>query len=228
MSTANSKDDLPVITLPTYLERLALRTHLPCDNEPVSIILSRPDVMKHLSGLAPPSGWPSDRPEGIWLPSDVANRMADRDQARRETRNLTLNCFIKETGELLGMTGFARMDPVGTPGRKAELGIIFNVDERFARKGYATEAMHASVKYAFEELEGVEEVTIFTNRLNQEMRGWAERTAGLGVKGEVPDEVFGDHVWYSFVRAEWEGSGGICERFERKMDSWKENKPEVV
>lgn len=219
MSTTNSTGDLPVITVSTYLDRLVLRTHLRSDDEPISTILSRPDVMKYLSGLAPPSGWPSDRPEGIWLPSDVTARMAYFDQARRETRNLTLNCFIKETGELIGLTGFARMEPVATPGRKAELGIIFNVDERFARKGYATEAIHASIKYAFEELEGVEEITIQTKWSNQEMRGWSEKTAGLTVKFEEPNEKYGDQVWYSFSRGEWER--GIRERLESKMNSWK-------
>lgn len=218
MSTANSKDDLPVINLPTYLERLALRTHLPCDNEPVSIILSRPDVMKHLSGLAPPGGWTT---KGVWLPSDMAARAEIQAQPRREKRSISFNGFIKETGELVGMTGLPRIDPVGTPGRKADWGTIFNMDEKFARKGYATEAMHAIVKYAFEELDGVEEITMHTNRLNREMRGWAEGTAGLEVCMEIQDVIFGDLVGYSFTRAEWEMSCGIRRRLEKKLDNWK-------
>jgi RimJ/RimL family protein N-acetyltransferase len=108
------------------------------------------------------------------------------------------------------------MEPAGTPGRKAELGIILTDDEKWTRKGYATEAMHGSVKYAFEELESVAAITIVTDILNEEMRGWAEKVAGLKVK-----EVIDDCAWYSFTRAEWEDKGGVRERLEIKLETYR-------
>ena len=213
---SSTDDDLPSISFSTHLDRLMLRTHLPSDNEPMAALLSSPSVMKHLPTLAPYDGWPPDRPKGSWLISDMAARAAVHHQTRRETRSCVLYIVTKDTGDFLGSTGFVRMEPAGTPGRKAELGIILTVDEKWARRGYATEAMHGSVKYAFEELEGVAVITIVTDILNEEMRGWADKVAGLKVK-----EVIDDSVWYSFTRVEWEDKGGVCERLEIKLDKYR-------
>lgn len=217
----SNQDDLPPILITTYLGRLILRTHLPCDNGPIAAIYSRPEVMKHLSALAPPSGWTPDRTRGTWLPSDIAARAVQRQQSRRETRSCTLICLVVDTGDWFASTGFPRIEPAGTPGRKAELGIVSNVGEQFARKGYATEALHGSVNYAFEELEAVEEIIIRTREVNLEMRGWCENVAGLKVKRTEDNEVSGKTVEYSFSRAAWEQRGGVRERLEAKMNKYR-------
>jgi RimJ/RimL family protein N-acetyltransferase len=209
---------LPPVQISTYLDRLILRTPIPADFEPNAALLSSPEVMKHLTLKTPIGGWPPDRQKGIWLPSDVATRVAAREKERREGRACNVSCILKETGEYVGSSGFSRIQPVGTPGRQAELGIIFDTSTKFARKGYATEALHAATRHAFEQLEGIEMITIHTHYNNEEMRGWAEKVAGLEVNEVVED---GEGVWYRFTRAEWEEGGGVRDRLEARMDKWK-------
>jgi RimJ/RimL family protein N-acetyltransferase len=128
----------------------------------------------------------------------MAARAVVLGKSRRETRSCALYAVTKDTCELLGTTGFFMMDPVGTPGRKVELGINITNNEKWARKGYATEAIYNCVKYAFEKLESVEEMTIGTSSLNKQMRGWAENVADLEAK-----EIVDDSMWYSFTKKEW-------------------------
>ena len=212
----------PLITLPpTYLSRLTLRTQLPSDFERLAEIFSSPTAMKHLDGLAPPGGWQEDRVRGLWYASDIAARVELQERARVEGKASALVIIWNETGELVGVTGYARMEPPGTPGRKAELGIITNVDLVLSRgwKSLGTEALHAASKYAFEELENVEEITLVTQQQNDEMRGWLEKVAGLVPKLTV--EEWGHVAWYGYTKERWETRGGVRDRLEAKLERLK-------
>ena len=212
----------PPITLPpTYLSRLTLRTQLPSDFERIAEIFNSPTAMKHLGELAPPDGWTEGRARGLWCPSDIAARVELQEQARAEGKALTLVIIWAETGELIGVTGYARMEPPGTPGRKAELGIITDVDLTSSRgwKSLGTEALHAASKHAFEELDGVEEITLATQQKNEEMRGWSEKVAGLTARLTV--EEWGHVAWYKYTREQWEAKGGVRDRLEAKLERLK-------
>ena len=217
-------DSLPPITLPpTYLSRLTLRTQLSSDFDRIAEIFNSPTAMKHLGGLAPPDGWHEDRTQGLWFPSDIMARVKLQECARTEGKALALVIIWNETGELVGVTGYARMEPPGTPGRKAELGIITDVGLTSSRgwKSLGTEALHAASKYAFEELEGVEEITLATQPQNEEMRGWSEKVAGLTPRLTV--EEWGHVAWYGYTREQWEAKGGVRNRLEVKLERLKES-----
>ena len=213
----------PIITLPpTYLSRLTLRTQLPSDFERIAEIFNSPTTMKHLDGLAPPDGWQEDRTRGLWYPSDILARVEFQERARMQGEALALVIIWKETGELVGVTGYARMEPPGTPGRKAELGIITDVDLISSRgwKSLGTEALHASSKYAFEELEGVEEITLVTRQQNEEMRGWLEKVAKLTPRLTASEE-WGHVAWYGYTREQWGTKGGVRNLLEAKLERLK-------
>jgi RimJ/RimL family protein N-acetyltransferase len=212
----------PPITLPpTYLSRLTLRTQLPSDLERVTEIFNNPTAMRHLSGLAPPGGWTEDRIRGLWHVKDIAARVELQELARARGETLALVIIWAETDELVGITGYARMEPPGTPGRKAELGIITDVNLISSRgwKSLGTEALHATSKYAFEQLGGVEEITLVTQEQNEEMRGWSEKVAGLTPTLTV--EEWGHVAWYAYTRKKWETEGGVRDRLEAKLARWK-------
>jgi RimJ/RimL family protein N-acetyltransferase len=212
----------PPITLPpTYLSRLTLRTQLPSDFERTAEIFSNPTAMKHLAVLAPPDGWSEDRVRGLWSPEDIATRVELQELARAQGKTLALVIIWAETGELVGVTGYARMEPPGTPGRKAELGIITDVDLTSSHgwKSLGTEALHAASKYAFEELDGIEEITLATVQQNEEMRGWLEKVAGLTPRLTVED--WGHVAWYGYTREQWETQGGVRDRLEAKLKRMK-------
>ena len=135
--------------------------------------------------------------------------------------SLALVITWAEMGELIGVTGYARMEPPGTPGRKVELGIITDVDLISSRgwKSLGTEALHAAGKYAFEELDGVEEITLVTQQQNEEMRGWSEKVAGLTPRLTV--EEWGHVAWYRYTREQWETKGGVRDRLEAKLERLK-------
>lgn len=212
----------PLITLPpTYLERLTLRTQLPSDFERIAEIFNSPTAMKHLDGLAPPGGWHQDRTRGLWYPSDITARVELQERARVEGKSLALVIIWTDTGELVGVTGYVRMEPPGTPGRRAELGIITDVDLISNRgwKSLGTEALHAASKYAFDELEGVEEITLVTQQQNEEMRGWSEQVAGLTPRLAV--EEWGHVAWYGYTRDQWGTKGQVRDRLEAKLERLK-------
>ena len=177
--------------------------------------------MKHLDGLTPPDGWSEGRTRSLWYPSDIAARVELQEQARAEGKTLAFVITWTETGELIGVTGYARMEPPGTPGRKAELGIITDVDLISSRgwKLLGTEGLHAASKYAFEELDGVEEITLVTQQQNEEMRGWSEKVAGLTPRLTV--EEWGHVAWYGYTREQWEVKGGVRDRLEAKLERLK-------
>lgn len=212
----------PPITLPpTYLSRLTLRTQLPSDFKRITEVFNSPAAMKHLGGLAPPDGWIEDRTRGLWYPSDIAARVELQERARAEGKALALVITWAGTGELIGVTGYARMEPPGAPGRKAELGIITDVDLISSRgwRSLGTEALHAASKYAFEELDGVEEIALVTQQQNEEMRGWSEKVAGLTPRLTV--EEWGHVAWYGYTREQWETEGGVRDRLEVKLERLK-------
>jgi RimJ/RimL family protein N-acetyltransferase len=177
--------------------------------------------MKHLGGLAPPDGWTEDRARGLWYPSDIAARVELQERARVEGKTLALVIAWTDTAEIVGITGYARMESPGTPGRKAELGIITDVDLISSRgwKSLGTEALHAASKYAFEELEDLKEITLATLEQNEEMRGWLEKVAGLTPRLTI--EEWGHAAWYGCTKEQWETKGGVRDRLEAKLEMLK-------
>jgi RimJ/RimL family protein N-acetyltransferase len=99
------------------------------------------------------------------------------------------------------------------------LGII--TDPNTTRLGYATEALYTAIVFAFEKL-GITKITMLTDEINQEMRGWCEDTAGLKLINKKQMEFNGYtfiECEYTFTLDQWNSS--IKKKLENKMDQIK-------
>ena len=183
--------------------------------------------MKHLGVLAPPDGWIEGRTPSLWYLSDIAARVELQERERVEGKTLVLAITWAETGELIGVIGYVKMEPPGTPGRKTELGIITDVDLVSSRgwKSLGTEALHAVNKYVFEELDGIEEIKLATHQQNEEMRGWSENVAGLTPKLTIEER--GHFAWYGYTKEQWGVEGGVRDRLEAKLERLKSTSTSV-
>lgn len=171
-----------VTRLETFGKRLFLRTHHPDDTSALASIFSSPFSRRYLQILRPPSGWKND--ERIWTDDDFLERVQMQTENRRQGKSCVLNIILpsKESNEkndrCIGTTGFVKIEnSIGF------LGII--TDEKTTRKGYGTEALHASIQFAFDQL-GVEQIQIQTNELNHQMRNWCENLAEIPLIEKLP------------------------------------------
>ena len=204
------------ISIPTYRGRLILRTHHDDDTARCASIYSDPISRRYLRFLQPPHGWRND--EHQWTVRDFADRAQVQKETRANGKSCAFNTILPATtsGEsndrCIGTTGFVTIENgIGY------LGIIS--DGQTVRRGYATEALHMCVVFAFDKL-GVTTIIMQTDEQNEEMRGWCENTAGLTVNSKALTEVNG----YSFVQCEYvftldEWNASIRERLERKMNN---------
>ena len=179
-------------------------------------IFSAPFSRRYLRILRPPSGWKNA--EQIWTQEDFLERVQLQTENRYRGKSCVLNILLPavESGEAsdrcIGTTGFVKID-----NSRGYLGII--TDEKTVRKGYATEALHAAIQFAFDML-GVEEIQIQTDERNEQMRGWCEKLARIPLIEKQPMTI-NDHSFieynYRFDQSLWISS--IRPRLETYLQS---------
>jgi RimJ/RimL family protein N-acetyltransferase len=211
------------VTVPTYLGRLILRTHHEDDTATLASIFSNSLARKHLFFLQPPKGWGNDeqrKKDKQWTEEDYLDRVNVQNETRSNGKSCVFNIILLAStcGETkdrcIGTTGYVTIDD-----DTGYLGII--TDPNTTRMGYATEALYTSIVFAFEKL-GITKITMLTNEINQEMRGWCENTAGLELINKKPMEINGYTFMeceYTFTLDQWNNS--IKKKLENKMDQIK-------
>ena len=120
--------------------------------------------------------------------------------------------LVVDDGILIGMTGFNSFPTApssSVPGKVALVGDTgAMIDYRFARKGYAIEALEGVIEYGFNEI-GCEEMSMDTFAANSPWRTLM-RTMGLGDtesmrSGEARDcGPLSEEVLYRFGKPKWE------------------------
>jgi RimJ/RimL family protein N-acetyltransferase len=208
------------VSIPTYLGRLILRTHVEDDTAILASIFSNPFSIRHLSFLQPPNGWGDDEQRNKtkqWTVQDFTDRVNIQNEARSNGKSCVLNIILlasasgEKNDRCIGTTGYVKID-----GDIGYLGII--TDQNTTRMGYATEALYTSINFAFEKL-GVTEITMQTDEKNEEMRGWCENTAGFKLDYKNPMQINGysyTECGYTFTVDQWNNS--IKKKIEDKMN----------
>lgn len=107
--------------------------------------------------------------------------------------------ILKETKEFIGDCGMTMQNIHG----KMSPEIGYHIDKRFWRKGYATEAARACLKYAFEHTE-FDEIYSYQKYTNIPSRKTAERM-GMTFREEYADQVNTKTSVYSITRMEYVG-----------------------
>lgn len=173
-------------------ERLRLRRSRPEDAEPISTYRSDPEVHRH-------QGWDRTDAEGIRLEIEVMRR-----RSPGEPGWVQFTVEERETGELVG--------DVGLSVAEAEPGVVkigYTIAPAFQGRGYATEAVAALVRYAFESL-GAQVVRAHASAENAASIRVAEK---IGMRlVETFEHRYGDEVWY-----------GV--RYERRRDAVPSSRP---
>jgi len=118
-------------------ERLLLRRWRPEDRTPFAALNADPEVMRHFPAL---------------LTRRESDALADRIEAHIDHEGWGLWAMeVRATGAFIGFTGLAR------PGFEAPFMPAVEIGWRLAQpawgQGFATEAAHASLRFAFEALE---------------------------------------------------------------------------
>jgi RimJ/RimL family protein N-acetyltransferase len=210
------------VSIPSYLGRLILRTHHENDTAILASIFSNPISRKHLLFLQPPNGWGNDEKKQ-WTEQDYMDRVNVQNETRLNGKSCVFNIILlastsgEKTDKCIGTTGYVTIDD-----NHGYLGII--TDPNTTRMGYATEALYTAINFAFEKL-GVTKITMLTDEVNQEMRGWCENSAGLKLNGKKQMEINGYlfiECEYTFYLNQWNNSIKI--KLENKMDQINKTK----
>ena len=201
----------------TYLRRLQLRTHDDQrDTRALASIFSDPFSRRYLSFLQPPQGW-KNIDDQRWTEEDFLDRVNVQRQTRAKGQSCVLNIILLDSsngeseGRCIGATGFVRIDhPTGY------LGII--TDPSTTRQGYATEALHGAIEYAFDKLD-LSSIMMQTDERNEPMRNWCEKLAQIPLRDKQSEEINGFQFVeynYLFTREQWNQS--IKQRLEERMN----------
>lgn len=161
---------------------------------------------EHHDGLVEAAGdgmlwrlWFTSVPSPDEMADDIATRLAWRDQGIM----LPFTVTETDTGSIVGMTSFGRIDPIV---RRMEIGWTWYA-ERVQRTALNTEAKRLMLTHAFETLDCVA-VELRTHFMNYRSRRAIER---LGAKLDgvlrhnvrTRDGTLRDSCAYSIIAAEW-------------------------
>jgi RimJ/RimL family protein N-acetyltransferase len=203
--------------------RLTIRSAVPSDGEALVAYFSNPANFP----------WPAEKDLTL---EKMLSRIDKWTDATAAGRSAFMVIVLRETDQFIGFGGFNSLPrieaPLGKPTweiRKgtgegtvlaADVGV--SIDHQHQRKGYAKEAVCASVEYGFENL-GCAYAHLDTQKSNEPMKALM---AGLGVKGVEgddsepwPDSAFGlasKSINYDVDREAWES---LREESKRK-GSW--------
>jgi aminoglycoside 6'-N-acetyltransferase len=158
-------------------ERLFLRRSRPEEAEAISAYRSDPSVRVH-------QGWDRTDPEGI--------RREIEEMARRAPGEpggwVQFSVHERESGTLVGDVGLALAD-----GERDVIKVGYTIAPAYQGRGYATEAVRALVRYAFEVL-GAEIVRAYASAENVASIRVAEKVGMRQV--ERIEHRYGDGVWF--------------------------------
>ena len=169
----------------TETERLKFREYTPDDFDDLYKLLSDPETMQHY-----PKPFDEERTKG-WIEWNLRNY--------KEYGFGLWAVILKETKEFIGDCGMTMQNIHG----KMSPEIGYHIDKRFWRKGYATEAARACLKYAFEHTE-FDEIFSYQKYTNIPSRKTAERM-GMTFREEYADQVNTKTSVYSITRMEYVG-----------------------
>jgi RimJ/RimL family protein N-acetyltransferase len=192
--------------------RLTIRTAVPSDGEALVAYFSNPDNFP----------WPVEKDLTLEKIMSRITKWADATAARRSAFMVIV---LRETDELIGFGGVNSLPSTESPSGKptweirkgigegmvlaADVGV--GIDHQHQRKGYAKEAVCATVEFGFYNL-GCAYAHLDTQKSNEPMRALM---AGLGLKGiegddsePRPDAAFSfasKSINYDVDRVAWEG-----------------------
>lgn len=107
--------------------------------------------------------------------------------------------ILKETNKFIGDCGITMQNIHGDGNLYPEIG--YHIDKRFWRKGYASQAAKACLKYAFENLD-FDEIFSYQKWTNISSRKVAEKI-GMSLREEYADEKNTKTSVYSITRTEY-------------------------
>ncbi|KAF7318777.1 N-acetyltransferase domain-containing protein [Mycena chlorophos] len=177
------------LTLTTRSGRVELRPPSEEYDEAVVAMRSQPFTLRYLP----------HSPQTNTIEEARALRLAHTSAKNR----IPFQIITTDTKDLVGSAALHRIDRAR---RSCDVGIVLR--EEYARGGYATDALHAMMKHAFEE-EKMHRVSFYTSDRNVPMRGWLEM-AGVKLEGvlrealPVGDGEFMDSCIYGILESDWE------------------------
>jgi RimJ/RimL family protein N-acetyltransferase len=172
-------------------ERLNLRRSLPEDAETISAYRSIPDVRRY-------QGWERTDPQGV---REQIEEMAER--APGEPGGwVQFSVEERESGRLVGDVGLSPAE-----GETGVMKVGYTISPDAQGRGYATEAVHALVEYAFDAL-GADVVRAYASEENEPSIRVAQKV-GMRLVQRL-EHRYGDEVWYGVryeIRREDRGTG---------------------
>ena len=170
-------------------ERLLLRTWRSEDRAPFAAMNADPAVMEFFPGV---------------MPREQSDAFVDLIEARFATQGFGLWALeLRDTGEFIGFTGLNPM-PEGVPG-EGGVEVGWRLARHAWKHGYATEAAHAALNVAFEDLE-LPEVWSMTAPQNLPSRAVMERIGLVHVADADHPRApawLNPHVFYRIQRETW-------------------------
>ncbi|KII90697.1 hypothetical protein PLICRDRAFT_541879 [Plicaturopsis crispa FD-325 SS-3] len=191
------------VRLTSRTGRLTLRAPVEADDEAMAALRSHPRTREYLRFL----------PEHC----SVADARARRESRARDESILDFIAHASDGGAFVGTCTIYSIDPLND---SCWLGLL--VDPAFHRGGYATEMLHALLRYVFEE-RSMHRVAFDTGIDNVAMRGWLENVAGAKHEftwrecwKDGPGQWL-DVVGYSILEREWRDT--VKGNLERRLDA---------
>ena len=165
-------------------DRLFLRVLTPDDLDAFALLYADPEVMKYLA-----TGIPVSRQESEYCLGQLIKYWQEHEFGRWAVT-------IKPAGGFIGYCGLALYE-----GRHE---LMYALDKQYWGRGYATEAVRATLRYGFEELklELIAAVTQKENIASQQVM----KKAGMKYEGELTFLGF-DYVSYIIRMEEFEADG---------------------
>ncbi|PSS14773.1 hypothetical protein M430DRAFT_35670 [Amorphotheca resinae ATCC 22711] len=189
--------------------RLIIRSCLPSDAKQIQAIRSNP-LNNPYGGVNEPDlpvevqvqrleaqQISTAKGENAWMVIILKNSLGDGDDAVEELKT--------DTGIMIGNTGFNSFPLQPSLADETQSVLVGDtgimIDNRFARKGYALEALCAIVEYGFQEL-GCGMMSLGTSAVNVPFRSLM-RTMGIG-EGTLRATNEGEEACYLFDREKWD------------------------
>jgi RimJ/RimL family protein N-acetyltransferase len=197
-------DDLTIYSL---TRRLRISRPTSAEDEETALLRAHPDSRRYLPFFP-----------AVYTAEDNKTRREER--AKRDDVIDFSVFLVKEDGteEFVGITGLIDVDWIN---RSCSVGIL--ISSQYHRQGIATEAIHAMMRFAFEdEALKMHRCGFETGDYNVQMRGWLENVAGAKLEGISRESWKDGDKWVDMVRygvldREWEG--GVKDALERWVNS---------
>ncbi len=177
--------------------------------EPVTLtgayVVIEPLTVDHASALLAALCGPDDRPLWTYRPTEPPQDVAEMTalvEAHLATADLVTFALVPRGGQAEGIASFTRIDPA--TGQVEIAGVLFS--RRLQRTRAATEAVHLTMRYAFDDL-GYRRFEWKCDSLNKPSRR-AARRLGFRYEGRFRHHMVTkgrnrDTDWFSVTDTEW-------------------------